>query len=333
MQTLFSTEHFHPKDKFKSWCDAMSALHVPAEQKRLTDDPFDGKLEFAKIGSIDAIRTSHSSLRAEATPNLIRRHGQENAVGIFLRLAGVAKTGQADTSSVQRPGDLMVLDSSPAAQEYSAGSQMLTLHIPRARLESFLGPARLYSGLTIGADLGSTTLATGFLTKLMQVSGSLTPDVADRMAAIGIDLIVASLAERLAQDVPRSTHGTVTVQRAKAYIEDHLGDATLDPPQLAAAVGVSLRRLQELFHERGRHISDYIWGRRLETAAKRLGDPASVHLSIGMLAYGCGFSSQAHFARRFKDRYDLSPREYRQAHSQDMQPSAPAFRLSSSSAE
>jgi AraC-like DNA-binding protein len=333
MRTLFSTEHLHPKDKFKGWRDAMSALHVPAEQKRLTDDPFDGKLEFAKIGSIDAIRTSHSSLRAEATPNLIRRHGQENAVGIFLRLAGVAKTGQADTSSVQRPGDLMVLDSSPAAQEYSAGSQMLTLHIPRARLESFLGPARLYSGLTIGADLGSTALATGFLTELMQVSGSLTPDVADRMAAIGIDLIVASLAERIAQEVPRSIHGNATVQRAKAYVEANLGDPGLDPPLLAAAVGVSLRRLQELFHERGRHISDYIWGRRLETAAQHLRDPASAHLPIGTLAYGCGFSSQAHFARRFKHRYDLSPRDYRQAHRHDAQRVAAASRLSFSAAE
>lgn len=311
----------------------MSEMRVPTELKRLTDDPFDGKLEFAKIGSIEAIRTSHSALRAEATPNLVRRHGQENALGIFLRLAGVAKTGQSDKTSVQRPGDLMVLDSSPAAQEYSSGSQMLTLHLPRERLESFLGPAHLYSGLTIGSDLGSTALATGFLTELMQVSRNLTPDGAERMASIGIDLIVASLAERMAQEVPRSVHGNATVQRAKAYVEANLGDPGLDPPLLAAAVGVSLRRLQELFHERGRHISNYIWGRRLETAAKRLSDPASAHLSIGMLAYGCGFSSQAHFARRFKDRYDLSPRDYRQARRQDVQPVASAFGLPTLSAE
>ncbi len=149
------------------------------------------------------------------------------------------------------------------------------------------------------------------------------------MASIGIDLIVASLAERLAQEVPRSTHAAVTVQRAKAYIEANLSDQTLDPPRLAAAVGVSLRRLQELFHERGRHISEYIWGRRLEAAAKRLSDSACAHLSIGMLAYGCGFSSQAHFARRFKDRYGVSPREYRQAPKLDMQPVASAFGLSS----
>ncbi|AYO81581.1 helix-turn-helix domain-containing protein [Methylobacterium brachiatum] len=333
MKTLFSTEYLHPSDKFKSWREAMSELRVPAELKRITDDPFDGKLEFAKIGSIEAIRTSHSALRAEATPNLVRRHGQENAVGIFLRLAGVAKTGQSDRASVQRPGDLMVLDSSPAAQEYSSGSQMLTLHIPRERLESFLGPAHLYSGLTIGSNLGSTALATGFLTELMKVSPNLTPDAAERMASIGVDLIMASLAERMAQEVPRSIHGNTTVQRAKAYVEANLGDPGLDPRLLAAAVGVSLRRLQELFYERGRHISDYIWGRRLETAAKRLSDPACAHMSIGMLAYGCGFSSQSHFARRFKDRFSISPRDYRQTQRQDVSSVAFAFGLPNSSAE
>ena len=48
-------------------------------------------------------------------------------------------------------------------------------------------------------------------------------------------------------------------------------------------------------------------------AAKRLTDPACAHLSIGMLAYGTGFASQAHFARRFKERHGLTPTEFRQA--------------------
>jgi AraC-like DNA-binding protein len=34
---------------------------------------------------------------------------------------------------------------------------------------------------------------------------------------------------------------------------------------------------------------------------------------IGTLAYDCGFTTQAHFSRRFKDRYGVTPREYRVA--------------------
>ncbi|WP_370693875.1 helix-turn-helix domain-containing protein [Methylobacterium sp. NEAU K] len=174
-----------------------------------------------------------------------------------------------------------------------------------------LGSARLYTALTVRSDLGSTALAMRFFQELIRVHRQLAPEAAGRMASIGVDLIVAAIAERLAQEVPRPLHGTVVVQRAKAHVEAHLSDPTLDPPRLAAAMGVSLRRLQELFHERGQHISDWIWQRRLEDAAKRLADPGCAHLPIGTLAYGSGFANQAHFSRRFKDRHGMTPREYR----------------------
>ena len=140
---------------------------------------------------------------------------------------------------------------------------------------------------------------------------ALSPNMAERMSSVGVDLLVAAVAERMAMEAPAPIQGTVTVQRAKAYIEANFSDHDLDPPKLAAAMGISLRRLQELFHERGRHISDWIWERRLEVSAQRLADPGQAHLSIGTVAYGCGFVNQAHFSKRFRDRFDVSPREYR----------------------
>jgi AraC-like DNA-binding protein len=133
------------------------------------------------------------------------------------------------------------------------------------------------------------------------------------MSRIGVDLVIASFAERMAQDLPRDLYGTVVVQRAKHYIEANLRDPTLDPRQLAAAMGISLRRLQELFHREGQHISDWIWERRLKTAELRLKDPTCSHLAIAMIAYDCGFANPAHFSRRFKDRFGLTPREFRHA--------------------
>ncbi|MBP1180736.1 AraC-like DNA-binding protein [Methylobacterium sp. PvR107] len=44
-----------------------------------------------------------------------------------------------------------------------------------------------------------------------------------------------------------------------------------------------------------------------------MADPARADLPIGLLAYGCGFASQAHFARRFKARPGMTPRAYRHA--------------------
>ena len=73
---------------------------------------------------------------------------------------------------------------------------------------------------------------------------------------------------------------------------------------------MSLRRLQELFQEREHCVSEWIWERRLDSAAKRLRDPACTHVPIGTLAYDCGFSNQAHFSRRFRATYGETPYAY-----------------------
>ena len=301
---------------------------VPNEIRNLDASPFHGRIEFTAFGSLPITRSVQSSTLTEVTPEAVRRNGRGDRLYAVFTQSGRHAIQQNERDAVCRAGDFVVLDHRPGVSEIETGS-FLILDLPRQRLESVLGPSQLFTTLSVGANLASTTLANTYVQELIRLEDRLNPHGAARMASIGIDLVVACLAERLAQEVPRSLHGNATVQRAKAYIEAHLSDTSLDPPKLAAAVGVSLRRLQELFHERGRHISEYIWGRRLEAAAKRLSDSACAHLSIGMLAYGCGFSSQAHFARRFKDRYGVSPREYRQAPRLDMQPVASAFGLSS----
>jgi AraC family transcriptional activator of tynA and feaB len=314
MQTLFSTEGLPPRNGFKLWRELLGERLVPIEVERLDDDgPFQGRLDVAEIGPLHISRLTQSALRCETTPSAARRHDRAGMVVVVFKLAGRSTSLQDGREAVQRPGDMVVLDHRPSVLTTHVNSQALFLELPRERLERVLGSTRLYTGLSVGADLASTKLTTTFLHELIRVRRQLTPDAAERMAAIGVDLIVASLAERLAREAPRPVHGSVVVQRAKAYVEANLQDPTLDPPQLAVATGVSLRRLQELFHERGQHISDWIWERRLAAAAKRLADPACLHLPIGTLAYGCGFTSQAHFARRFRNRHGLTPREYRDA--------------------
>ena len=310
MHTVFSTDGIHPHNTFRRWREVLGDQLVPAEMRSVGDAPFQGRIQASTIGPMAVTEIANGAMRTESTADHIRRSGRDDQVVAVMRLSGGSACQQGDREAVFGAGDLVVFDPRPGVSEAQAGCSLIVT-LPRERFEALLGPSRLYTALTVGADLASTTLASTFIQELVRVGDRLTSDAAARMALIGTDLIVASLAERMAQGVPRSIHGTVTVQRAKAYVEANLSDPNLDPRQLAAAMGLSLRRLQELFHERGRHISDYIWERRLEAAARRLADPACAHVSIGTLAYDCGFASQAHFARRFKARHGMAPREYR----------------------
>ncbi len=311
MRTMFSTDGIAERKKFGRWSEIIHDRLVPVEQSQLSDEPFRGRIEAADVGSLSISRITQGALRTEATPHTIRQHAKHDTLSVAIKLNGVSSVTQDDRHAVQRPGDIVLIERRPSILQSSTGSCSYLLEVPRRRIEGALGSTQLYSAMTVNAALPSASLVRTFIEELVRVYGALTPEMAERMASIGIDLIVASLAEAMARATPKPQLGNVLVQRAKAHIESHLGDQSLDPAAVAAAVGVSLRRLQELFQEREHCVSEWIWERRLDNAARRLADPTCVHIPIGTIAYDCGFSSQAHFSRRFRTRYDRSPSEYR----------------------
>jgi AraC family transcriptional regulator, positive regulator of tynA and feaB len=311
MRTLFSTADEDPKNSFRRWKDAVFERIVPVELTPTSETAFSGRLEAAEVGPLVITRVTQSAVRTEATPDTIRRHGKHETLNVAIVLQGRISSAQDDRTSIQGPGDLVVLDRRPTVMSAEADSRTLFIEVPRERLERALGSTRTYTALTVAADQPGTSLVTTFFTELARTHEGLTPDMGNRMAAIGVDLLIASLLERIARETPKSLRGTLIVQRALAHVEDNLGDPGLDPTRLAAAAGVSLRYLQSLFQERDRNIAEWIWQRRLEVAAQRLADPGYAHMPVGSLAYGCGFGNQAHFSRRFRDRFGLTPSEYR----------------------
>ena len=74
---------------------------------------------------------------------------------------------------------------------------------------------------------------------------------------------------------------------------------------------ISSRYLQDLFHSEHETVSEWIWLRRLEKARRDLVDPLLTRESITQIALAAGFGDLAHFSRRFKATYAMSPREYR----------------------
>ena len=284
-------------------------------QRRVDDGPFHATISGAAIGNLMLTKFALSNLKAVTTPQTLR-HENNKTDHLFMSmvLVGSVSADQYDRSSTDRAGDFSIRDTNtPWTIEHDGYSEVLAIQIPRQRLESMLGATRRFAGLTVEGALPTAILARSYLCNLARLEGRLMPQVAERLVEVGLDLVIASVAERMALDTPKALQGTLVIQRAKAHVAAHLGDTDLDPTQVAAAVGVSLRHLQALFRAEGLNIAAWIWERRLEAAAQRLSDPACLALQVGEVAYRCGFADQAHFSRRFRDRYGASPRAYRHA--------------------
>lgn len=132
-------------------------------------------------------------------------------------------------------------------------------------------------------------------------------------------LSVASLSNSSKHaDMERIRSSALDVRRmqVKAYVKDHYKEPDLSVSTIARSLNLSPRYVQLAFAPEQMTPSEYIRELRLEASARLLGDMRNAR-SITEILYDCGFNSSSHFSTQFKNRFGISPREFRlNAHAQ-----------------
>ncbi|MEV6122168.1 helix-turn-helix domain-containing protein [Streptomyces sp. NPDC052077] len=138
----------------------------------------------------------------------------------------------------------------------------------------------------------------------------------------GIDLLggcvaglaAALFAERLRSMAEESGNGRPTLMLSmQAFIRERLSDPDLCPTAVAQRHNVSLRYLQKMFHQHNTSPARWIRDERLARCRAELVDPRFDHLSIAAIGERSGFYGASHLSRLFRDRYGVTPREFRKS--------------------
>jgi len=158
---------------------------------------------------------------------------------------------------------------------------------------------------------GPTAVAAACLRHVWSHVGELTPDLAPRFANIIADLIGGALASLPEARTDRSSFFLKRRFQIVEYIEAHLRDCNLTPASVAAMFRITPRHLYTAFDGKTEGIARYILRRRLEESARILVDPVQQTRSVSEVAYDHGFNSLAHYSNVFRNRYGITPREYR----------------------
>jgi len=87
--------------------------------------------------------------------------------------------------------------------------------------------------------------------------------------------------------------------------------ADLSPEMIARGVGLSPRRVHELFGSEETSLMRWICQERLRRCRDELAAPALRNRSVAEIAFSWGFTSQAHFSRAFRAHTGISPRDFR----------------------
>lgn len=309
-----ATEFASARDRLRYWESYTASELVGLRCSTFAPEGLSARQRNFDLGTLriaDIVGNEHV---VERNMPIVRRHPKDSLFACVL-LEGEAFFYQSGRCTLVHRGDLIIYSTDkPYLYGFTQPMRQLMIDIKAEELFEGSGGALPPSSLLkIDGNLRAGQLIVrplqdriiGFIENpLADVANTLSEEIRARLRM----LLRPSMA-----DTPRHDDvNSLRLLRAERFIAEHLADADLDAEAVASHMAMSLRNLSRVFSKHDCTVTQWIWQERLALAHRQLVDRAHASQSIGDIALGCGFSTQAHFAREFKQRYSITPTQHRE---------------------
>jgi AraC-like DNA-binding protein len=296
-------------DRYAAWQDNLQRVFGAWVVDRPLSAGFDATMVSNTAGGFQIVDCTCDPCGARRTRSVIGANDRESLT-IQLVLTGKEHVAIEDKKIILTAGDVLIWNSiKPMSFEVVERLSKLSVSMPLSRLRSWLPTSwhSIENALphgTPGAVLLTSVidaLAGPFLSGTLQNGDALTESL--------IGLLVNVLGRTHCRDGTTLKHAQLI--SAKRYIEANLSNTELAPATIAKAQRISLRYLHALFETESLTVQQYVIHERLRRCRRELENAAMGRRTITEIAFSWGFQDSAHFGRRFKAEYGMSPQEFR----------------------
>lgn len=272
---------------------------------RPLDGDFHGEIDTSYAGSLKLSTVTTRNVNLFRTRQEIRS-GNDAWFYTVFQLAGQADIEQDDRQVKLQTGDMTLIDASrPCSIFWQQTSRQVSLLLPRQLLENQLRG----SGISVATRLDKSLPMVQLSQRLLHESMS-SPQLSASESEAALDAMVCLLRPMLHQRDVAPTRREKQFQKIMTLIDDAIQEEHLRPEWLADETGMSVRSLYRLFADKGLVVAQYIKNRRLDLCAQAL-QRAQDDEKLAGIGYRWGFSDHSHFSTAFKQRFGISPGEYR----------------------
>jgi AraC-like DNA-binding protein len=314
MVVLLDTRTVASTDRLSAISAALEGTTAPCDVRY--DDAPDRvftRIEAWRLGDVDVWRNQASGMRMVRGSRHLRVD-PDGRISIAVQEAGrsLISYDDADPDVRAGTGGLICVDlTKPYDYAWRGLGSAFCISVPADQVGL---PAHVVR--TASRQLRTSPLYGLFQRHLLGLAHRTDAVTADPTAtAVGsasVDLLRALLASA-AHDArfARSTIAATLLVQVRAYVQQHLRDADLTPATVAQAHNISERHLFRICAAADFSLEQWIIGRRLVGAHDELARASNVMVPISSIARRWGFRDPAHFTRRFKAAYGLTPRDWR----------------------
>jgi AraC-like DNA-binding protein len=299
-------------DKLAAWRHIVGKVFVSVDMKIEGELGFFGEMIHSPLDELDIVLVRAGGEVVRRTKHHIAGNPGDSCVVMFVT-RGLVRLSQYGRTADVVAGTFSALDlDAPYAQEHAGAAESYFLRVPNAMTRSRFREIRDHCAVARPVTTGVRGLAADLIASLCRNAAETEPYAAAVLATQFLDVV--GLAFDVAPgDSPEgpSVARNALRRRALAFIDNHLSDPDLNPNQIAGAIGVSLRYLQQSFADIESSVRDALRLRRLRLCYQKLQDPRFDLVRISELAQRHGFTNQSHFAASFKRQFNRSARDVR----------------------
>jgi len=309
---IFETSRQVPGGRPEFWLDTVCTQILPVQIDLRHDRLTAARMSCATLGDLrirDVVGGDHVYTR-EARDI---RTGDPETVQVGMPLGGQSILIQDGREAVLDAGDMVLYDSSrPFTLVMQDQFRWQVFLLPKSKLRRSERELAQVTAIPLSGSRGMSRAVSAFLRGL----GAEVPSLeggpgAGALGENAADLIATMVRSRFGQQWDVSDPETVLLCAIETYVRDHHGDPDLDPARVAAAHGISVRRLHALLEPTGQSVAARIREERLAGIRRDLRDPGLAHRSIARIAAAHGLRDASAFARLFKAVEGVTPREFR----------------------
>lgn len=311
----WATDDVAPAERFDYWRDSICAAFDPMspELGRGERATFKGQIKAWQLGDSALMQIKADHHETGRSRGDIAK-GSRDYVFLYRQKAEAWFDFDYQRGFISRAGSLALGDADRAFTTGPTGRAPFdhyVLKVPRDLLRPAISNADEIATTLVSAPSGIGALLLTYFDALVREVPFIAPE--DQTAALQAltSLAAVALGRAARSHDPRQALQAAALHQARDFIRRNASDPGLGPTDIAAALGLSLRRLHRIFETAGDTVSRHILRCRLEAARYRLRSPTFRHATILDLALACGFTSLPTFYRTFRDAYGVPPAEYR----------------------
>lgn len=275
---------------------------------RQLEGAFSGHLETGYTRSLKLSTVTSANVNLYRTNHEIKSYNDSWFYTVF-QLEGQAIIEQNDRQTVIQPGDITLVDASrPCSIVWQQPSRQISLLLPRSLVEQQLRISEGHCVQRLEKSLPMVQMSHRLLRESMS-----NRELSGIESEAALEAIVCLLRPVLQQQVQQPTRRERQFEKIVRLIDDHIQSDCLRPEWLANETGMSVRSLYRMFADKGLVVAQYIKNRRLDLCAKALRSAADDEKLAG-IGFNWGFTDHSHFSTAFRQRFGISPGEYRKQH-------------------